>query len=385
MKKKPMVLEDLLKDGFTRKYAAFYLRACENEKKWKVYDQAYVDWCHSVGFLAEHAYSYGLTEDNYQDYLSCYDYYKCWPVNTWARIWVNDKLTLRHILADADFKGLMPKYYYYTSSELGLMPLSDNVKFHDGTLQGFVKQLLDVGDFACKPNNGTMTEGFCRLSALPDGHYRINDQIVDYAGIATFVHSHPNYVFQEYLKPSREFCQISPLIHTLRITMINDPRLGQKYVGGFFRFSTPSSGTANYFNFDGTNTTDYRIYTDADYSTGRWGNAKILYATGAKDIENNPETNAPLSGVIPNLEKLHSLVDKIMDKLNLVPYMGFDFGITDEGFKLMEINTHPGISSLQIFRPLLKDEAIKEYFTERLHAISALSPSEIIKRNGIPR
>lgn len=33
--------------------------------------------------------------------------------------------------------------------------------------------------------------------------------------------------------------------------------------------------------------------------------------------------------------------------------MGFDIGVTDKGFKYMEINSHPEIDYLQMYRPFL--------------------------------
>lgn len=67
---------DLLADGVSRKFASYYLEHAEAETHNSVYDQQYVKWAHEHGFLAESAYAYGLNEDNLEDYLSDYDYYK---------------------------------------------------------------------------------------------------------------------------------------------------------------------------------------------------------------------------------------------------------------------------------------------------------------------
>lgn len=68
---------------------------------------------------------YGLTEENFTEYLSDYDYYRIWPLNSWTRIWVNDKMTLKYMLANTDLGDVMPKYYYYMSQD-GLRALVDN-------------------------------------------------------------------------------------------------------------------------------------------------------------------------------------------------------------------------------------------------------------------
>ena len=80
-----IILDDLLKDGFSLKYANFYLRIVEKENNNKLFDKEYTQWAHSKGFLASWAGYYGLTEQNYKDYLSDYDFYRVWPLNDWTK------------------------------------------------------------------------------------------------------------------------------------------------------------------------------------------------------------------------------------------------------------------------------------------------------------
>ena len=135
-------MEDLLRDGFTKKYAKFYLDILEEEKINPVFaDKEYVEWAHSHGFTAEFAYVLGINEDNYSNYLSQYDFYKVWPLNNWARIWVNDKLTLKYTLSKLDLEKYMPNYYYYTRGK-ELMPLMDNN--NSNSKEGFLKTLKEV-------------------------------------------------------------------------------------------------------------------------------------------------------------------------------------------------------------------------------------------------
>lgn len=117
-------LTDLLLDGFSEKYAKYYLEQAGENLNVPVYDKEYIKWALSQGFLADSAYWYGLDEHNTSDYLTDYDYYRIWPLNDWARIWVNDKLTLKHLLNSSEFGSIMPDYYYYTSKE-GLIPLEN--------------------------------------------------------------------------------------------------------------------------------------------------------------------------------------------------------------------------------------------------------------------
>ena len=74
--------------------------------------------------MAESVAAYGLRENKIADYLSDYDYYRIWPLNSWNRIWINDKLTLKYMLADTEYSDFMPKYYYYMTPK-GLKKLLD--------------------------------------------------------------------------------------------------------------------------------------------------------------------------------------------------------------------------------------------------------------------
>lgn len=53
----------------------------------------------------------------------------------------------------------MPEYYYYTDSSRGLIPLVDNEDKGNG-LADFVDCLKKHRYFACKPCNGSGSQGF---------------------------------------------------------------------------------------------------------------------------------------------------------------------------------------------------------------------------------
>lgn len=376
-------MEQMLREGFTRKFAQFYLDALEQEKKNAQYDDAYLQWAHSRGFLAEHASAYDINEDNYQSFLSDYDFYKCWPLNSWARIWVNDKLTLKHMLSGTEFEYLLPRYYYYSMPN-GLRPSLDNHLSNPQSLDTFILLLKAEKDLACKPNNDTMSKGFCHME-YKDGSFYINGDVVTEADIRTFVAEHPNYVFQEYIRPCDELCTISPLIHTLRILVINEHGVDPRIVRSYIRFPSRWSGEANYVMLDGKIPEAYALYAQVDVDSGEWGNAQLIYANRKEQAATHPDTNAPLHGKIVDFDKLKKIVTAIAERFNTCEYLGFDFGITDKGFKMMEINTHPEIAGFQYFESMYATPYIKEYFTQKLAQLEAMTSEQRLSRNAIPR
>lgn len=361
--KKSVKLDDLLKDGFSKKFATYYLDHLKAETQNPAYNQDYVKWAHESGFLAESAYAYNLKEDNVENYLSDYDYYKIWPLNNWSRIWVNDKLTLKLMLSDSELKGFMPKYYYY-SFDKSLKPLSDTPYKGGNIFENFLKLLVQVGEFACKPCNGTASAGFVRLS-YKEKEYFINEKATDEDGIISFIKENPNYIFTEYIRPSKEFAVYSSSIHTLRVVVLNESGDNPRIVGGYLRLPNKYSGETNYIVLDGSDNEKYNVFCDVDFETGEYGNAKLTYYDHITDTDIHPDTGVKIAGKIKEFEKLKSIIEFVALKFSNLEYLGFDIGITDNGFKCMEINTHSGIKYMQIFKPFNTDDSLAKYFSKK--------------------
>lgn len=350
-----------------------------------IYDKELSNWAFEKGFLADSACWYGLTESNYNQYLSDYDYYKVWPLNTWTRIWINDKLTLKYVLSQNGFSELLPDYYYYTSPDGHLCPLDEcPIKKRIHFLSDFIKTLKIVGVMACKPCNGTSSLGFFRIS-VSDGQMMINNEKVTDDGLANFIQSHPNYLFTEYLYPAGYFKKLNEKIHTLRLVLINPLNRDPKIIGGYLRIPNGNVGEANYLHLEDNQFFNYNIVADIDPDTGAWGNTKAIYMDKFEELPIMPNSKLNLSGFIENFESLKNVIYLMATKFRLLEYWGFDLCISTKGFKLMEINTHPGIRHMQIFKSFLADEYTKNYFLEKLERISRMNKEERLARNCIIR
>ena len=359
----------------------WYSDTIKRENQEKCFDRAYLEWAHANGFYAESACSYNLSPENISDYLSDYDYLKVWPLNGWTRIWVNDKLTLKYMLANTEFDKLMPKYYYYSMPQ-GLRSLIDN-PYKDATDENFIRLLSEKGVFACKPCNGTTAIGFVRLSYC-DGFFTLNHQTVTEKDVLEFVHTHPNYVFTEYIRPSSNFARFSPLIHTLRLVTLNDNGKS-RIIGGYLRLPCENTGEANYTVLDGTDTGKFNIFAGVDFDSGEYGNAQKTFINRIEPCAIHPDTGVEIKGRIDNYEELKQTILSIANRFNTLEWLGFDIGVTDNGFKCMEINTHPGIKYMQIFKPFLTDDILKSYFAKKFGEIDKMSESEKNKRSLILR
>lgn len=375
---KSVNLQDLLNDGFSKKFATYYLNIRESELKNSVFEKDFVEWSYANGFTAESASIIGITDQNKHLYLTDYDYYKSWPLNSWSRIWINDKLTLKYALSCGKFDKYMPKYYFYTTNTC-IKNLMDNDEKND-----FLSTLKQVGIFACKPCNGTQSAGFYKLS-YENGNFFINNKISTEKEIEDFINSHSNYVFTEYLEPSEQFEKYGKTIHTLRVIVLNTNGNNPKIVGGYLRLPCEESICSNYILHDGTNNDKYNLWVSVNFETGEYGDGVITYPNKSIKVDSHPSTGENLSGKIENFQEVINASLNISKWFSNLEWIGFDFGITTNGIKIMEINSHPGINIPQIYQPFYEDKDVKMYFESKLKSIDMLSENDKQIRNNILR
>lgn len=374
------LFDKLLSEGWTKKMAKVFVDTFALEYSIPCYQKDYIDWAHNNGFFAETAYCLNLTEKNIGNYVSDYTYHKIWPLNNWARIWINDKLTLKQIMAGTEFDSFMPRYYFYSTPN-GLLPLMDS-NIQDKSFESFISILKQEERLACKPCNGQRSAGFYKIAYI-NKNFMINDRVVSTNDLYSFISFHSNYLFTEYLKPSEQFSIYSDKIQTLRIVVKNEDGINPSIIGGYLRL--PCSGEeANYQVLDGTDNS-YNLFTDIDFHSGRFFNAYKTYADKSVPILRHPITNAVIEGIIQDYEILADMVINISKRLNMLEFIGFDIGISDNGFKCMEINSFPGTKYMQLFHPMKNDPKLKEYFERKEGEINSLSDHEKRIRNSIIR
>lgn len=371
---------DLLRDGFARRMADKYLNMLLFEDDNDMFDPAYRSWAHRHGFCVESACAFGLNEDNIDDYLPDYDYFRVWPLNSWQRIWINDKLTLKYALAGTEYDKFLPEYYYYNDGGK-LVPLLE-AGGRKG-MDGFLEVLREKGEFACKPCNGWRAMGFNKLG-YKDGTYLVDNKPATEEDVRRFVVEHPNDVYTEFFHPGMGLQKISPVIHTLRLITLNESGADPVIAGGYMRFATGTNNDDSKANFEEPWRADvYMYHTNFDHETGRFFDGRIVYGNKVVPSEVNPDTGASGSGIWPNWDKTRDMVLGLCERLGPVEYMGFDLCVTPDGPKLIEINSHPGPKYLQVYRPFMKDPLLHDYFQRKMDAIASLDADGIRRRNAI--
>lgn len=383
IKSYPITIEEMVRDGCTEKMANYYYGLLQNERYSNVLENSFVKWAHSKGFLAESAYAYKLTEDNYMMYLSDYDYYKLWPLNDWMRIWVNDKLTLKYVLNNPQWDKFMPKYFFYSSNN-GLRRLVDVKASAENVYEELLEVLRTEGKIACKPANGSSSNDFFVLAY--DGEFHINGEKCQKEDVIDFAQNNTNLVYTEYLLPYENMAAISPVIHTLRVVVLNEDGANPRIVGGYLRFGTKAHGFANHMNSAKECKAEYDVVAQVDFETGEFGNGRAVFQNKIEKLEYHPDSKIPIKGKLFDYQKIKNMVLGISEHLFGVEWMGFDIGIDESGCpKIMEINTHPGLKYMQIFSSLYDTADVKAYLFEKMKRICEMNKDEMNRRIKMPR
>lgn len=302
-------------------------------------------WAYRKGFLSYRIPQYGITKENYQNFISDYDYRYLRHINNKYRVWLEDKITVKYICSD--YSQFFPKYYYHVSVRNGekrIIPLMDLPDYCDENLESIFTLVQRVGELACKPQRGSQGQGFYKLS-YHDGKYFLNHEEAQKEDILDILgNPDSQYLITEYIKQHPVIDNIySGAVNTLRIiTFAKDgknPQIGNAYM----RFGSKKTGAVDNMGAGG-------MFVQVDMETGRFFNGKIITENSIVPCKNHPDTNALLEGYLPNWDVVKQGVLDLCKAMPQLEYLGFDVAISEDGMKLPEINRAPGYPKIETFQ-----------------------------------
>ena len=299
-------------------------------------------WAYDRGFLSYRIKQYGLTNDNYKDYISDYDYRYLRHINNKYRTWLEDKITVKYICSD--YPQFFPKYYYHVSVRNGekrVIPLMDAPSEGDASLESIFDLVKQEGALACKPQKGSQGEGFYKLS-YEDGKYFMNHESATREEILEILGDpESQYLITEYIKQHPLIDDIySGAVNTMRvISFMKDgktPQIGNAYM----RFGSSATGAVDNMGAGG-------MTVEIDEKTGRFFNAMMITDNTIIPIDKHPDTGAAMEGYIPHWDEIVKGIKNLHRAMPELEYLGFDVAITEDGMKLPEINRAPGLPKIE--------------------------------------
>ncbi|MDP8052298.1 sugar-transfer associated ATP-grasp domain-containing protein [Pasteurella atlantica] len=294
-------------------------------------------WAWDRGFLSYRINEYGLTEENYKNFISDYDYQWLNRINNDYQVWISDKVTYRKIFEP--FKQLLPKYYYFiyrSNWQINISKLNDCPTHLENSIWGILQLLKQVKKLALKASYGSHGFGFFVLSYVRNQFY-INDDAISKEDLMEKLSSlNTNYLITEYIKQHSQMNKFySKSINTIRLHIVNEQGYNPIIMQSLMRIGTNKTG---YVDNGG-------LYAMIHKDTGR------IYRSGLISLKNkqhlnsdiHPDTKIQIKGTIPHWQQL---CDNVIDICRFYPeleYLGFDVAITPESFKIIEINVYPDL------------------------------------------
>lgn len=313
-------------------------------------------WCWERGFLSFRIEQYGLTEENYKNFLSDYDYHWLNRINNIYQLWVNDKTTFRLVLDP--FADYIPKYYFVITKRRGA-PHIGKMWDCDGdvqpNLEGILTMLERKGKLAMKPSSGTHGDGFYCL-AYEDGKYTVNGEETTADQLWQIIAQRKSfYVITEYINMHPMLKAIYPKsVNTVRVMVINSHGYDPKIMQTYMRIGSSTTGFTDNVGYGG-------ICVMVDSETGELHDPETITEHRFHPCPVHPDTGTPIAGFLPNWQEIREKVLDICRYLGELEYLGFDIAITEEGFQVIEINIHQDLHKVATH-----SDEIKEFFAQKI-------------------
>lgn len=314
-------------------------------------------WAHKHGFYSYRIHQYGITRDNYNEFLSDYDYKRLRPLNNMFRKWFWDKTMSYHILQPC--KDILPEYYCRSAmkaSDIIFIPFEKNKwnKWYDA--EGLVELLERTLKLAVKPSIGSHGKGFYKIEYRRScGEYFINDKKRERSEICDFFATlSEGYIVSEYIRAHSSLQAIYPSVTpTIRVMTIRDG--SERLIkDAYLRIGTAKTGSTDNIAFGG-------IAAKININTGKIENPELLNNHVFVPCKIHPDSGKVIKGEIPHWSMVKDVVKRIADYVAPLEYLGFDIVATETGVKILEINTHQDLHKYPGY-----SNDVKRYFAKKL-------------------
>lgn len=293
-------------------------------------------WSWERGFLSYRIDQYNLTDDNYMNFLSDYQYHWLNRINNYFQIWINDKTTFRYVLEP--FRSNIPQYYFNIfrqGDNLRIEKMLDCPKDINNDVDGIIDLLKREKKLVFKASAGTHGDGFYCLEFDADKFYangvekdkqEINDIIVSQKSY---------YLVTSYINMNSELKTIYPQsVNTIRVAVVNREGYNPEIMQTYMRIGSSKTGYTDNVGYGG-------ICAMIDIETGKLYNPEKLVNHKYIPCLEHPDTHIKIDSItVPHWKEVCEGVKRISRLLPELEYLGFDVAITEDSFQIVEINIH---------------------------------------------
>jgi len=194
-----------------------------------------------------------------------------------------------------------------------------------------------------------------------DEGLRLNGSRITLEKACTLISKLDRYLATEFVEQASYTRNIYPgSTNTLRILSLWDERKGEPFIAALaHRFGSKRTGLTDHYHggYGGLSASiDLQTSTLGKAATQSSNNQLVWVST-------HPDSGQPIEGVvIPGLTKCIEGLLQAAGHFPFCPLIGWDVVITESGYRVLEANTQPALTALQVHEPLLKDPRNRQFF-----------------------
>lgn len=307
------------------------------------------------GFTSESVILYGLDGHNYKQYLSDYQLMKTRFLHKPEAYFLNHKVAfvdmLKDIVAMPRTLGLVEDGKYI-SRDPNFLGLRDIVAYLQASAPNKV---------VLKPILGAEGRDVSVVT-WSDGKLLLNEKVMTVGEFKAYVATLDDYFFSDFIVQGDFSSGLYPhSLNTIRILTMIDTATKEAFIAAaVYRVGTDLSRPTDNFR-------RYGLSVAIDWQTGVLGEGARVPEDGTVSWHQfHPDTGVPITGQqIPHWDGVKAGVLAVADfiyKTKGIVYCGWDVVLTNDGLSLLEGNSIPGVSLIQVHRPLLVDPLVREFY-----------------------
>lgn len=318
----------------------------------------YKIWAFCNGFFPCRGWFHGVNAKNCKQYLTDFDYYRKAPYNDPAYTAQISKENLKKTLHA--FDAFLPRYYLTIRQGIlqRLEDWPDEIE-----LSGAESVLLEKNEIlVMKRVSGRAGAGFIAAKYLGGDSFSFNDMTLCRKEAAAYIEGLDGYLVTEFVEQAETYRDIwDQTTHTLRVqTYKKDVSSPAEIVFAFLRIGSAKRLRAvSHVVSEGIYTTGIEVIAGDPIATVTAGeDGRMTF------VEKHADTGKNLQICVPNW---HIIAEKCMemhDRLAKLNWLGWDVVVTDDGFKILEVNTFTGLVAPEAFQPIKTDDRLNAVFCE---------------------
>lgn len=304
------------------------------------------------GFISESWYIYNFKNNSKKDYLSDYSRLKTKFINKEYEVVLNNKLIFQSIMSP---KVEMPKIF-------GVIQNGRLFESHDLKI-GSIKKLQKLIDtnkkLIFKPISTGGGRGILLVEKNNHG-LKVNRKNINWSVFQKLISTLNNYIICEFVEQADFLKKIFPYsTNTLRIVFFKNVKTGKCELAKIIhRFGGKVNQPTDNWSQGG-------LSVDVDINNKTFGKAAFFDASNKslKFLSKHPVTKQQIEGIkISGLNHIIDKLQKLSNDLVYIKYIGWDVVITNEGFSVIEANNFTDVNLLQVHKPLLINDNLKEFY-----------------------